>query len=327
MHLACKIIYWVDTDRAITSSREKSSKEMKVSQPNDGTVGIVGLGNMGLAIAERLAQEFPVLGVDLSAERRDAAQQAGIEATGEISDLTRRCETVLMSLPAPAASAAVARQIAAAPGVVSTVLETSTVTPSDLLSTRGIFAGAGIELLDAAILSGVAQMRSGTAGLVLAGDAARIAQVQPLLDAITPKQTILGASGAGMAAKVINNAVAHVVMVILTEALALSKSADLDPEAIISILAAPDGGLMRPLTHRIAERVREGDYEGGMSLEAARKDSTLAVRMAMDAGLPTPTISAAHGIYEMAMSMGWSREDYAALAKLWEQWGDTSFVK
>lgn len=290
-------------------------------------IGIVGLGNMGLAIAERIAQSFPVLGLDLSAERRAEAQAAGITTTSDLADLTSQCTTVLMSLPHPSASLSVATALAADPGSVTTVLETSTVTPNDLLRTKRTFEGTQVVLLDAAILAGVAQMRGGSAGLVLAGDHDRIAEVKPVLDAITAKQTLLGESGTGMAAKVINNAVAHVVMVLLSEAVALSKTSGLDVQAIIDILAAPDGGLMRPLTHRMAERVLNGNYEGGMSLEAARKDSVLALQMATDSGLPAPTISSAHSIYEMAMAKGWAREDYASLAKLWEEWSGTSFVQ
>lgn len=290
-------------------------------------IGIVGLGNMGLAIAERLAAEFEVLGTDLSEDRRRAANESGIAVANDLAEISERCEIVVMSLPHPAASLSVARTIAAQPCAITTVLETSTVTPSDVLACKRELEPAGIALLDAAILSGVAQMRGGTAGIVLAGDHERIAELGAIFDALTANQTVLGGSGTAMAAKVINNAVAHVVMVLLSESLALSNAAGLDPQAIIDILAAPDGGLMRPLTHRIAERVLEGDYEGGMSLEAARKDSTLALQMATDAGIPTFTIPAAHAVYEMAMSRGWEREDYAALAKLWEDWCGESFAR
>lgn len=298
-----------------------------MSSTPQSPIGVIGLGNMGLAIAARIAQAFPALGTDLSPERRAEAATAGIEVVADLSELVDRCETVFLSLPHPAASLSVAQNIAKLRGSVKTVLETSTVTPSDLLATKQVLAETNIVLLDAAVLAGVAQMQNGTAGLVLAGDHTRIAELSPVFDAITPKQSVLGDSGTGMAAKVINNAVAHVVMVILSEAIALSETSGLDTDTLVDILAAPDGGLMRPLTHRIAERVMRGDYEGGMSLEAARKDSTLALRMAMDTGLPVPTISSAHGVYEMAMAKGWGREDYAALAKLWEEWGGIDFTR
>jgi 3-hydroxyisobutyrate dehydrogenase len=289
-------------------------------------IGVIGLGNMGLAVASRLNDRFEVLGSDLSADRQAEARAVGIEVV-EFDELTARCATVLLSLPHPSASLAVAANIARAPGKVTRVLETSTVTPRDILATKAALERGGVALIDAAILSGVAQMRTGTAGLVISGDPAHIALLTPVFDALTAKQTVLGASGTAMAAKVINNAVAHVAMVLLSEAMAMAKATGLDPQVVVDILAAPDGGLMRPLTHRIAERVFSGQYEGGMSLEAARKDSVLAQQLAQDEGIPIFTIPAAHSVYEMAVSAGWAREDYAALAKLWENWTSRSFVE
>lgn len=292
----------------------------------DKTIGVIGLGNMGLAIAERLTAAYTVLGSDLSPQRQAEALALGIQVV-DSAELTKRCTTIVLSLPHPSASLSVAEAIGRAPGIVTAVVETSTVTPRDIARTQAALAGGAVNLVDAAILAGVAQMRAGTAGLVLSGDEAQIIALQPVFDALTPKQTVLGSSGNAMAAKVINNAVAHVVMVLLSEAVAMAEASGLDSQAIVDILASPDGGLMRPLTHRIGERVFTGQYEGGMSLEAARKDSVLAQQLAHDEGIPIFTIPAAHAVYEMALAQGWAREDYAALAKLWENWADTSFVR
>jgi 3-hydroxyisobutyrate dehydrogenase len=86
------------------------------------------------------------------------------------------------------------------------------------------------------------------------------------------------------------------------------------------MLTEPDAGLMRPLTHRLQERVFGGDYEGGMPMEAALKDSRLALELAQATGVPLFGILAAHTPYEIAVADGLGREDYAALARLWERW-------
>lgn len=291
-----------------------------------GTIGVIGLGNMGLALAQRVATQFPVIGSDLSPERQSMAREADIEV-GELTDITRRCNIVLLSLPHPKVSLSIAKAIGSSQGVVDTILETSTVTPSDVIALQHVLTGTGIEVLDMAILSGVKPMQSGTAGLLVAGASPTIDRIEPLLETITSNRHVLGALGTGMAAKVINNAVAHAVMVLLGEAMAMAKTAGVDLNEMVTILAEDKGGLMRPLTHRIAERAFSGHYEGGMPLEAARKDSILAQTMAQDAGVPIFTISAAHTVYDIAMSNGWARDDYASLVKLWEQWCGVSFVQ
>lgn len=296
------------------------------TQDELGTIGVVGLGNMGLALAERVARRFQVMGTDLSEERCSAARQAGIEVGG-LSDLTRECDIILLSLPHPKASLAVANAISTDSGAVKLVLETSTVTPADMTALQQTLAGSQVEVLDVAILSGVKPMQTGTAGLLVAGSRSAIEHIEPLLEAITSNRHVLGGLGTGMAAKVINNAVAHVVMVLLGEAMGMARTAGVDSDAMVKILAEDNGGLMRPLTHRIAERAFSDNYEGGMPLEAARKDSILAQEMAHHFGVPIFTIPAAHSVYDMAMSNGWARNDYASLVKLWEQWCKISFVK
>ncbi|MDQ1075138.1 MULTISPECIES: NAD(P)-dependent oxidoreductase [Microbacterium] len=289
------------------------------------TIAVVGLGNMGIEVATRLAAAWPTIGVDLSAERQTEASERGLR-TAPLESAVDESDIVALSLPTPAASLAVARSLAARPGTVRTVLEMSTVTPNDMKAIQRVLEPAGIRVLDCAVLAGIAQMRAGTAGLVLAGDAAAIEEISPVLDALTAKRRVLGDVGTGMAAKVLNNAVAHGVMVMLGEVMAMAVRTGLDPRALVDILAGDDGGLLRPLTHRVAERGFTGSYDGGMSLEAARKDSVLALSMAQDDGVPVFTLPAAHGVYEMAMAEdGWARNDYAVLLRLWEHWGGFTF--
>ena len=71
-----------------------------------------------------------------------------------------------------------------------------------------------------------------------------------------------------------------------------------------------------------AEAVKRGVLlAGGMPLEAARKDSVLALQLAQSLGVPLFAIQASHAVYEMGVAAGYGREDYAAVARLWADWG------
>jgi 3-hydroxyisobutyrate dehydrogenase-like beta-hydroxyacid dehydrogenase len=63
-----------------------------------------------------------------------------------------------------------------------------------------------------------------------------------------------------------------------------------------------------------------------MPTDAARKDSTLALALAQANGVPLFAIQGAHTAYDLAVTAGLGRQDYAALATLWEQWTGTSFT-
>ncbi|MFC7404665.1 NAD(P)-dependent oxidoreductase [Georgenia alba] len=285
-------------------------------------VALCGLGQMGLPVAGRLGAAHQVLAYDISAERRAmGGERPGVRTTEELDELAG-CDTLVLSLPNPAVSRSVLRELAPrlSPGTV--VVETSTVLPSDVREWARILEPVGARVVDAAILSGVGQMETGRATLLVGGDQADIEASTDVLDALGGAGwSRFGELGAGMAAKVVNNGVAHAVMVVLVEAFAMSRAQGLDLADIAAMLERPDGGLIRPLTHRVMERVANGDFDGGMPLEAARKDSTLALAMAQLSGTPLFATQAAQSVYDLALAAGHGREDYAAVARLWEEWG------
>ncbi len=294
---------------------------------HDGAVALAGLGNMGSAVAGRLAGRFAVIGFDVDPMRRaDAAQRYKIDVVEELA-LLARASTLVLSLPAPEISATVVRTLLAdlRPGAL--IVETSTVNPADMRRLRDLCAPAGIRVVEGAILSGVAQMAAGRSTLLVGGKPEDLDAAAGVFEALAPRVIRFGDVGSGMAAKVINNAVAHAVMVILVEAGAMAAASGVALDDLAKLLADPDAGLLRPLTHRFVERVLRADYEGGMPTEAARKDSTLALDLAQSSGVPLFAIQGAHTVYELALAGGLGRLDYASIAQLWEGWTNRSLSK
>ncbi|WP_153506108.1 NAD(P)-dependent oxidoreductase [Cumulibacter manganitolerans] len=287
-------------------------------------VGLCGLGQMGIEIARRLAASYDVIASDPSAERRDlAAQIAGITVIASLDDLDG-VDVVVLSLPTPAISRSCCGQLSGLLPAGGLVIETSTVLPDDTRACAGILAQQGIRFIEAAVLSGVQQMAGGAATLLVGGDEPDVADAREVLEAIAPRIETYGAVGTGMAAKVVNNGVAHAVMVVLIEAFAMAKAQGIDLAQLAAIFARPDGGLIRPLTHRVMERVATGDFEGGMPMDAARKDSTLALALGQASGVPLFATQAAQSVYDLALAQGLDRSDYSAIATLWEDWSQLS---
>lgn len=284
-------------------------------------IAIVGLGNMGAAVAGRLALEYDVYGYDPSEQRCAQAATAGVKLVDHVEALPGHASTIVLSLPRPDISAETIRALLAA-GLDSgsAVIETSTVLPTDARSDASACESAGVEYVDAAILSGVASVAQGRTLLLVGGTQTAVERCCPGLDAITTNRRWLGGVGAGMAAKVINNAVAHDVYVVLSEAVALARANGIGLDVLVDVLGDPEGGLVRPLTHRIAERLAERNFEGGMPVEAALKDSRLALELAQASGTPLFVTQAAHTVYEIAVGRELGRLDYSSVATLWEEW-------
>lgn len=285
------------------------------------TIGMVGLGNMGIAIARRLTTVGRVLAVELSPQRAALAAGSGISLVDDLATLARSCQTVVLSLPNPTASFDSVDALCATLPPGSLIVETSTVSPQDIQRCGRRADEAGVHLLGAAVLSGVAAMDSGRAQLLVGGDPGVIEAARPWLASLSKSFRQLDNAAQAMALKVVLNAVGHTVMVTLLEGAAMSACAGVDIQTLVALLTDPLSSMSKALTHRLAERVPDGDYEGGMSVRSVRKDNQLALELAMAQGVPLFTIQASQTVYEVAARGALADDDYCAIADLWSQWG------
>ncbi|MFE0359033.1 NAD(P)-dependent oxidoreductase [Streptomyces nigra] len=281
------------------------------------TIGVCGLGNMGLQVARRAATVRPGPCFDVSEAARANAAAEGLQPTAELSDLSG-CDVVVLCLPRSDISLDVARRLAGLLEKGSVVIETSTVSPNDIAAMEAYLEPKGIRVIDAAIISGVPAMAAGTSTMLVGADEHSAGElVVRIINALSAKVTWLGRPRAAMAMKVIHNAVAHATMVTLSEARAMGLPYGITEEMLVEMLRGEEAGLLRPLLHRIGERVPARDYAGGMSLEAARKDSLLALAMAAEWRVPLYSIGATHTAFENAVGRFSGRDDYAVIAELW----------
>jgi len=291
----------------------------------NAAVGIIGLGNAGSALATALSGKRPLYGYDINAQRRQVVAHLPIEVTASIVALGSQVKAVVLSLPKPEISRATVAELLAADSVPDLIIETSTITPKVAQELDRMCQASKVSFVDAAIAGGVAGMAAGSTTFLVGGSEGDYAKAHPILDAMSETVMHLGPVGTGMGAKVVINAVLHALMVVLIEAGAMASKQGIPMPTLIDILRREEG-LLRPLTHRVQERMLSGDYQGGMSVSNARKDSALALEMAQELGVPLYAIQASHTPYEIAAASGMGDLDYAALATLWEGWSNVTFA-
>ena len=288
------------------------------------SVGIIGLGNAGAAISKAFIKKITVFGYDSDPVQRENAQALGVKCVPSVSDISRHTNHIILSLPKPEISLAVTKQLTSCESGPDLVIETSTVTPQTVIECQSICADQKIAFVDAAIAGGVASMAAGEITFFLGGSDSDKEKAKPILTLVADRIYDLGAIGVGMGAKVVNNGVMHALMGILIEAFSMSKKLDIPSQIMIDILNREEG-LLRPLVHRVKERMQNGNYQGGMSVTNARKDSILALETAQQLGVPLFATLAAHTPYEIAESRRMGDLDYASLATLWEEWANIDF--
>jgi 3-hydroxyisobutyrate dehydrogenase len=287
-------------------------------------VGLVGLGNAGSAMATALSGKMPLVGFDVDPNRQQAVAHLTLDCVASLDELARRARTVVLSLPHPEISKSVVAELLQDEQRPELIIETSTVTHTVAQELHSLCQAGGVPFVDAAIASGVASMAAGKITFLVGGSSEDVAKAEPVLKAMAASIMHLGPVGAGMGAKIVVNAVMHAVLVVLIEAGAMATKLGLPMQTLVDILKR-DEGLMRPLTHRVQERMMPGNYAGGMSVSNARKDSVLALATAQELGVPLYAIMASHTPYEIAEALGMGNLDYASLATLWEQWTGIQF--
>lgn len=293
------------------------------------TVGLIGLGNAGLALAQPINGKFKVVGYDLDETRQQMARAAGVTVARDAREVAAACSTLMLCLPNPAISRAVLDKLDPKTLNGRLIIENSTVGPDDIEALLKIAERGGAAVMESAILGGVQKLSAGKGTFLVGGSDADYGRAKPILEAAAEKIFYLGPLGNGMRAKLVCNGVSHAVMVVLIEAAALAAKQGI-PMDVFYELMRRESGLMRPLTHRFADRIFKHDFSGGMTTANARKDSTLILRVAQDLGVPLFATSAAHTVYEIAMNSqkhsGLAMQDYAAISTLWEDWAGVTFT-
>ena len=234
-------------------------------------LGVIGLGQMGLAMAQTLVREGQkVIGTDVSAERR-ALFTPHLAVADE---LVRQCKVIILSLPNSAIVEAVMSQIlpGCQPGTL--IIDTSTADPD---STRHLAARArqqGVHFVDAPVSGGAAGAAAGTLFIMAGGDDDALALAAPYLDILGRETVICGGSGAGNVVKILNNALCAAHLALAGEALTLGTKAGLDRNTLAAALAKGSGrsGVFEV---NLPKWVLSGSFDSGFTMGLMRKDVRL----------------------------------------------------
>lgn len=290
-------------------------------------VGVIGLGSAGHAMVKALSANHELSIFDRDAGKYknfDAELSSTVNIVESARELAASVQVIIFCLPTPEASLSVAKSIKDVIRAGSWVVESSTVRPEDVDALQNILSPAGVSVIDAAIIGGIHNLEAGN-GVFLVGAIENAAgEVGRMLQDISAEIFFLERQGDGMRAKLVANAVSHTAYVLLLEAGALAASQNIPMSTFVRLMER-ESGLLRPLTHRFAGRLKHKDFAGGMSTTNARKDSALILDSARDLGVPLFAISAAHVAYDLAIAEGFGSLDYAAIGKLWERWLDISY--
>ena len=288
--------------------------------PTRDTVGVIGLGIMGSAMAINVAAAgFPVVGYDVLQKRRAAAAKAGVRAARNAADVARRAAVVITSLPSAEALERVADELAESAERGRIVIETSTLPIDVKEEARAILAIRGLKLLDCPLSGTGAQAKVRDLVVYASGEESAYRRSVPVMEAFARAHYFLGPFGAGSKMKFVANLLVAIHNVSTAEAMVLGRKAGLDPATMVKVLG--DGaGSSRMLQVRGPMMV-EGDYShAAMKVGVWQKDMKIIGEFARELDCPTPLFAATTPIYNAAMALGFAESDTACVCAVLERW-------
>ena len=239
-----------------------------------GTVGFVGLGNMGSVLAANLvAAGHDVISHDVTGSGRSPDGAAFVD---DIAELAARVDTVVLSLPDGSASGSVAGSIVRARGRrVSQIVETSTIGLSAARAIDELLSTGEMDYIDAPVSGGVAGARARTLSVMYAGSPHACQAAEPVLAGLSDRRRRVGDTpGMAQALKLANNFLSATALAAASEALAFGVSVGLDMAVMLEVINS-SSGQSAATSDKFPEHVLTGRYASGFANTLMAKDLKL----------------------------------------------------
>jgi len=265
--------------------------------------GFLGLGNIGLPMAKRLAGAgLPTVVYDVVPARVRDAEAAGARGAASPRELAAASDVIGICVRDDADVRAVMAGpdgvlAAAARGAVVAVH--STVLPATVEQVAAQAAERGVAVVDACITGGAAGAAQGALTVMVGGDAEAVAQARPFFDCFAKKVVRTGPLGSGCKMKLCNNLMTYLAWTSIYEATMLARAAGLSQETLEEVTGS-NGNLTDPmrqfiLAHKLPAEVRRSEgFQKNMRLytEVAEKDLAATLALARECGITLPGTAA-----------------------------------
>jgi 3-hydroxyisobutyrate dehydrogenase len=286
-------------------------------------IGIVGLGNMGFHIANRLLAAGEELVVyDANESRQAKIVERGARGGTSVLDLASKAEIVILSLPLPG----IVKDVAVGAGnvvdgsSVRIILDLSTTGPGITKEIADVLAKRGIAFVSAPVSGGPAAAQGGTLAVMAAGNEATFHELEPILRILGKNVFYLGADPhLGQTMKIINNTLYATSMIASCEALVYGVKAGLDAQTMLDVLNVSSGRSFATL-ERIPQCVMDRGFPVRFTTELLHKDVKMCIEDAERIGSPMMVSQGARQFLAFALTQGDGDKDNVYIIRHFEQW-------
>ena len=271
--------------------QETASAAIEQLRPGNTSVGMIGVGDMGGAIARSVLRAgYGVTAFDLRREAVDELVALGAKAAGNVTSLCAESDVAVVVVMNDAQVNDVVSTILADPGRVRTVIVSSTVLPSTVTGLHERAAEAGLGLIDAPVSGGAEKAARGLLSVFVGGDDATVRACWPLLGSFGANLFRVGPAGAGNAAKLVNNLLSLGGNMLQLEAMQLAAAYGISEDDATRFITVSAGDSRGIRTWGRYDRYRRSHNLAGTPAmyDLASKDVRNAAKAAGERGVTLP---------------------------------------
>jgi 3-hydroxyisobutyrate dehydrogenase len=270
-------------------------------------IGFIGLGNMGLPMAQNLLQAgHAVAGFDLNAEASEKLAASGGGRANSVAEACKDAEIVITMLPAGEHVRDVYlgdAGVLAAAAPATLLIDSSTIDVETSRAVAQAAEGRGLAMVDAPVSGGVSGAEAATLTFMVGGSDEAFARARPVLESMGKTIVHAGGPGTGQAAKICNNMILGASMIVVSEAFLLAEKLGLDAQKLFDIASKSSGQCWSmtsycPVPGLVPTSPANRDYQAGFTAAMMLKDLKLAQSAARATRATTPLGAGAAAVYE-----------------------------
>jgi 3-hydroxyisobutyrate dehydrogenase len=288
------------------------------------SIGFIGLGNMGLPMAQNLIKAGHALtGFDISEYSTDRLAADGATAARSVAAACEDAEIVITMLPA---GKHVREVYLGKDGVLAAVasgtllIDSSTIDVETAREVARAALGEGLAMIDAPVSGGVAGAQAATLTFMVGGPDAAFASARPVLEKMGKTIVHAGGAGNGQAAEICNNMILGASMIVVSEAFLLAEKLGLDAQKLFDIASKSSGQCWSmtsycPVPGPVPTSPANRDYKAGFTAAMMLKDLKLAQDAARAVRAATPLGAGAAAVYEQFVDSGDADVDFSGIIR------------
>lgn len=287
-------------------------------------VGVAGLGRMGAAMAERLAEiGYQVSGWNRSADKAKALAAAGVTIVETPAALAAGADTIITSLTDAAAIDAVyggRDGLLSGPVDGRLFIEMSTVPPATEIALADKVRAKGAAFVECPVGGTVGPARTGKLIGLMGAEEPDAVRARPLLEQLCRRLEHAGPVGAGAVMKLAINMPLMIYWQALGETLALCREVNIDPARLMDLFSDTSGGpnVLKVRGGPIADMLKGGSGgQASFDIDSCRKDLRVMLAEGKARGIAMPLVEHTLACFDEASRAGWGARDAGAHSVYW----------